>query len=871
MVYLVSAVVVVCCYGIQALDAKGCRLLAIFCKEEPDCDREVLLNKCAKYLVRRDKNVKETNKGDAVSIPPMSLLVPWPFIPDTFGPGKKIQQEPTYHRSKAEDGSHVQRNVGLISEEKQLRQRKSWRYDNEASDYRAVDNDGRNDEAGGSRLARNLQRSFAENKINMAENSKDTSSYQAGVDPHGDDIGRHSNAADDLYSRLVRLAKLHDALNWQKKELANRVSEVQDSSLLYDLYEPKSVKSLFLKDRAYKEAEPSGRYGRTGLNIPAGIIALQETKPSDQLSTRVSGQQESRPLVDASTPRNSNKESPSKDKKAIDEKSVYHLKPELPTVKDSVKEQHWRPSLVGYGLVASTAQKPASWKEGGILILRTSSKIDPNSLKSVGGKLQKVLWNIDPDKRKIFSKISIDPANSKELDLRMQVPTNVYSSEFNLKVLADKINTDTTLRSNISKATGLSVVHARSKRSSPSAPYALPKDKNWDEFAIITAIVGGCTLGLIVASVLICSLKRRKPNKNPIELQKKEALSDYEELCRAQMAVNSSSSPRTMKAIQADRQRHGLIDCQGKVTKKTWREEPLAYNMDITTGHVILSYMEDHLKNENKLSTEWDALCNYKADQDDTTSGGDSKNLIKNRYSNVLPYDHTRVKLRETANVFHSDYINASYITDADPRNPAYIATQGPLDNTVADFWQMIWEQGVVVIVNLTRLSDMGLPQCHRYWPEEGSEVYNTYQVHLISEHIWCDDYIVRSFYLKHLVTSETRTVTQFHFLTWPDLSVPESSKPILEFRRKVNKCYRGQACPIVVHCNNGIGRTGTYILIDMVLKKMIKGTKEIDIAATLEYLRDQRQDMVKTKAQFEFTLASVAEEVTAILSSLSS
>ncbi|KAK8762527.1 hypothetical protein V5799_026205, partial [Amblyomma americanum] len=87
---------------------------------------------------------------------------------------------------------------------------------------------------------------------------------------------------------------------------------------------------------------------------------------------------------------------------------------------------------------------------------------------------------------------------------------------------------------------------------------------------------------------------------------------------------------------------------------------------------------------------------------------------------------------------------------------------------------------------------------------------------------------------------------------------------------RKVNKSYRGRSCPIVVHCSDGIGRTGTYCLIDMVLNRMAKGAKEIDIAATLEHMRDQRAGMVKTKAQFEFVLMAIAEEVHAILKALS-
>lgn len=97
---------------------------------------------------------------------------------------------------------------------------------------------------------------------------------------------------------------------------------------------------------------------------------------------------------------------------------------------------------------------------------------------------------------------------------------------------------------------------------------------------------------------------------------------------------------------------------------------------------------------------------------------------------------------------------------------------------------QMIWEQGSVTIVMLTRLMENGVSMCTRYWPEEGSEVYHNYEVHLVSEHIWCDDYLVRSFYLKNLKTNETRTVTQFHFLSWPETGVPSNAKAILDFRR---------------------------------------------------------------------------------------
>lgn len=301
----------------------------------------------------------------------------------------------------------------------------------------------------------------------------------------------------------------------------------------------------------------------------------------------------------------------------------------------------------------------------------------------------------------------------------------------------------------------------------------------------------------------------------------------------------------------------------------SWSEEPTSTNMDISTGHMVLAYMEDHLKNKQRLEQEWVGLCSYEAEPCATTTAFKAENKKKNRYPDKLPYDHNRVILNAVLNASNSDYINASTVSDHDPRNPSYIVTQGPLAQTVADFWQMIWEQGCVVIVMLTRLQDNGYQLCHRYWPEEGSEQYHIFEVHLVSEHVWCEDYLVRSVYLKNTRTGETRTVTQFHFRSWPAQSVPASTKALLEFRRKVNKSYRGRSCPICIHCSDGVGRTGTYVLIDMVLNRMAKGCKEIDIAATLEHIRDQRSGMVQTRPQFEFCLMAVAEEVHAILKAL--
>ncbi|XP_018575547.1 receptor-type tyrosine-protein phosphatase N2 [Anoplophora glabripennis] len=395
---------------------------------------------------------------------------------------------------------------------------------------------------------------------------------------------------------------------------------------------------------------------------------------------------------------------------------------------------------------------------------------------------------------------------------------------------------------------------------------------NENQFYIVIFMVCGVLAAMIIATALLILIRRHIKLKEKLQGLNRpdtEASKDYQDLCRSRMAAKGQPPGETVHGRITSLSRESEQSPSSRSSTSSWSEEPALHNMDISTGHMVLSYMEDHLKNKDRLEQEWVALCAYVAEPCETTIALKKENVDKNRYPEIVPYDHARVVLNELSNASGCDYINASSITDHDPRNPAYIATQGPLPHTAPDFWQLIWEQGAVVIVMLTRLTEGGAAMCHRYWPEEGSELYHIYEVHLVSEHIWCDDYLVRSFYLKNVRTGETRTVTQFHFLSWPESGVPASTKALLEFRRKVNKSYRGRSCPIVVHCSDGAGRTGTYCLIDMVLSRMAKGAKEIDIAATLEHLRDQRPRMVATKQQFEFVLTAVAEEVHAILKAL--
>ncbi|XP_069552384.1 receptor-type tyrosine-protein phosphatase N2 [Brachyistius frenatus] len=450
---------------------------------------------------------------------------------------------------------------------------------------------------------------------------------------------------------------------------------------------------------------------------------------------------------------------------------------------------------------------------------------------------------------------------------------------------ADLVQVAVQQKQQLEKETGLKIVEAgvSDRGSLTQIPVVKETRVESGQFLLLSVL---CMLFILVAlsvSATFFCVRQRSHLRMKEKLASlgtdtsTDATATYQELCRQRMAIRTSERverPETLRHSRLNSVSSQFSDGPAaspstRSSTSSWCEEPVPSNMDISTGHMILSYMEDHLKNKNRLEREWEALCSYQAEPSACSVGQGEQNSKRNRSDAVVVYDHSRITLKAENNHGNLDYINASPIMDHDPRNPTYITSQGPLASTVADFWQMVWESGCVVIVMLTPLSENGVKQCHHYWPDEGSDVYHIYEVNLVSEHIWCEDFLVRSFYLKNLQTNETRTVTQFHFLSWMDRGIPTSARTLLDFRRKVNKCYRGRSCPIIVHCSDGAGRSGTYILIDMVLNRMAKGAKEIDIAATLEHLRDQRAGMVQTKEQFEFALTAVAEEVNAILKAL--
>ncbi|XP_022364334.1 receptor-type tyrosine-protein phosphatase C isoform X2 [Enhydra lutris kenyoni] len=226
-------------------------------------------------------------------------------------------------------------------------------------------------------------------------------------------------------------------------------------------------------------------------------------------------------------------------------------------------------------------------------------------------------------------------------------------------------------------------------------------------------------------------------------------------------------------------------------------------------------------------------------------------NQNKNRYVDILPYDYNRVELSDINGDAGSNYINASYIDGfKEPRK--YIAAQGPRDETVDDFWRMIWEQKATVIVMVTRCEEGNRNKCAEYWPsmEEGTRAFGDVIVK-ITEHKRCPDYIIQKLNITNKKEKTTgREVTHIQFTSWPDHGVPEDPHLLLKLRRRVNAFSNFFSGPIVVHCSAGVGRTGTYIGIDAMLEGL-EAENKVDVYGYVVKLRRQRCLMVQVEAQY--------------------
>ncbi|XP_066096658.1 tyrosine-protein phosphatase non-receptor type 12 isoform X5 [Saccopteryx bilineata] len=243
-----------------------------------------------------------------------------------------------------------------------------------------------------------------------------------------------------------------------------------------------------------------------------------------------------------------------------------------------------------------------------------------------------------------------------------------------------------------------------------------------------------------------------------------------------------------------------------------------------------------------------------------TATGEKEENVKKNRYKDILPFDHSRVKLTLKTPSQDSDYINANFIKGVyGPK--AYVATQGPLANTVIDFWRMIWEYNVVIIVMACREFEMGRKKCERYWPLYGEDpiTFAPFKISCEAEQARTD-YFIRTLLLEF--QNESRRLYQFHYVNWPDHDVPSSFDSILDMISLMRKYQEHEDVPICIHCSAGCGRTGAICAIDYTwnLLKAGKIPEEFNVFNLIQEMRTQRHSAVQTKEQYELVHRAIAQ-----------
>ncbi|XP_035800960.2 receptor-type tyrosine-protein phosphatase S isoform X26 [Amphiprion ocellaris] len=393
------------------------------------------------------------------------------------------------------------------------------------------------------------------------------------------------------------------------------------------------------------------------------------------------------------------------------------------------------------------------------------------------------------------------------------------------------------------------IMYATSPYSDPVVSADIPPQPVIDEEEGLIWVVGPVlAVVFIICIVIAILLYKSKPDRKRAESEaRKGSLPNSKE-----MPLHHPTDPVELRRLNFQTPGSGAPSHPSNLHLSSMASHPPIPVMDLA------DHLERLKANDNlKFSQEYESID--PGQQFTWEHSNLEVNKPKNRYANVIAYDHSRVLLSAIDGIPGSDYINANYI-DGYRKQNAYIATQGSLPETFGEFWRMIWEQRSAIIVMMTKLEERSRVKCDQYWPTRGTETYGLIQVTLLDT-VELATYCVRTFALFKNGSSEKREVRQFQFTAWPDHGVPEHPTPFLAFLRRVKACNPPDAGPMVVHCSAGVGRTGCFIVIDAMLER-IKHEKTVDIYGHVTLMRAQRNYMVQTEDQYVFIHDALQEAV---------
>ncbi|XP_052251424.1 receptor-type tyrosine-protein phosphatase kappa-like isoform X2 [Dreissena polymorpha] len=367
---------------------------------------------------------------------------------------------------------------------------------------------------------------------------------------------------------------------------------------------------------------------------------------------------------------------------------------------------------------------------------------------------------------------------------------------------------------------------------------------------VIGPVVGGCVGGVVVIAVVIIAvlIAIRRRRSKPLKRQQFDNI-------QADIENEINQRPNTSKTEPLEVQtRSNAVYANAAFSEDGlyYNSEPIPRDSKCTGLRLIAveelqTFVKDNYMKKDLFQQEFDKMPSGLQHPTIVASGA----IGKNRYKDMYAYDHSRVILRKIADEPYSDYINACHV-DGFTEEKKYIASQGPVNPMVGDFWRMVWEQDVHIIVMVTNLVEEGKMKCLKYWGERTPTIHGSFSVTLLEDREY-SYYTIRTIRLHEQDNpNASRTVTQLNYTTWPDKSVPTSSTSLVDFWRKVRCQKRKAKQPWLVHCSAGVGRTGTFIAMD-VLYDQGKSTGTIDIPQCVTNLRSQRVNMVQTASQYRY------------------
>uniref|UniRef100_A0A3P9ABH0 protein-tyrosine-phosphatase n=1 Tax=Esox lucius TaxID=8010 RepID=A0A3P9ABH0_ESOLU len=417
--------------------------------------------------------------------------------------------------------------------------------------------------------------------------------------------------------------------------------------------------------------------------------------------------------------------------------------------------------------------------------------------------------------------------------------------------------------------TKIDCVRVATKGAATRKPDTVEPEKQTDHTVKIAGVIAGILLFVIIFLGVVLVMKKRKLAK-----KRKETLSSTRQ--EMTVMVNSMDKSYTEQGTNCDEaisfmDTHSHTDTSSLVQSHSLSYKKKREVADVPpyqTGQlhpaIRVADLLQHIT-QMKCAEGYGFKEEYESFFEGQSAPWDSakkdENRMKNRYGNIIAYDHSRVRLQAIEGEQSSDYINANYVDGS-------LHLPGPMQETVYDFWRMVWQENTATIVMVTNLVEVGRvstppplcsPQvkCCKYWPDD-TEIYRDMKVTLIETQL-LSEYVIRTFAMEKRGAHEIREIRQFHFTGWPDHGVPYHATGLLGFVRRVKSKSPANAGPMVVHCSAGAGRTGCFMVIDIMLD-MAEREGVVDIYNCVRELRSRRVNMVQTEEQYVFIHDAILE-----------